>query len=184
MIVSDNGTEFTNMAILRWSQDQCVELHYIEPEKPQQNAFIESFNGKLRDEFLNETVFSTLAEARIMLAAHVNCAKSNFGAWPNGDPILGEATVDDDDQKNRLCPPSPYSNSPADWAWMQVLGTRASMSFTSDPDIKAWADGVTLNPARIPPALASSAGVATAAERVRSYVGPGMARMVELAEMS
>ncbi len=68
MIVSDNGTEFTSMAILRWSQQRCVEWHYIEPGKPQQNAFIESFNGKLRDEFLNETVFSTLAEARIMLA--------------------------------------------------------------------------------------------------------------------
>ena len=68
LIVSDNGTEFTSMAILRWSQERCVEWHYIEPGKPQQNAFIESFNGKLRDEFLNETVFSTLAEARIMLA--------------------------------------------------------------------------------------------------------------------
>jgi putative transposase len=68
MIVSDNGTEFTSMAILRWSQDQCVEWHYIEPGKPQQNAFIESFKGKLRGEFLNETVFSTLADARIMLA--------------------------------------------------------------------------------------------------------------------
>jgi putative transposase len=69
MIVSDNGTEFTSMAILRWSQEQRVEWHYIAPGKPQQNAFIESFNGKLRDELLNETVFSSLAEARIMLAA-------------------------------------------------------------------------------------------------------------------
>ena len=69
MIVSDNGTEFTSMAILHWSQEQLVEWHYIAPGKPQQNAFIESFNGKLRDEFLNETVFSSLAEARIMLAA-------------------------------------------------------------------------------------------------------------------
>ena len=69
MIVSDNGTEFTSMAILRWSQEQFVEWHYIAPGKPQQNAFIESFNGKLRDELLNETVFSSLAEARIMLAA-------------------------------------------------------------------------------------------------------------------
>ena len=69
MIVSDNGTEFTSMAILRWSQEQSVEWHYIAPGKPQQNAFIESFNGKLRDELLNETVFSSLAEARIMLAA-------------------------------------------------------------------------------------------------------------------
>ena len=41
------------MAILRWSQETRVEWHYIAPGKPQQNAFIESFNGRLRDEFLN-----------------------------------------------------------------------------------------------------------------------------------
>ena len=69
MIVSDNGTELTSMAILRWSQERVVEWHYIAPGKPQQNAFVESFNGRLRDELLNETVFSSLAEARIMLAA-------------------------------------------------------------------------------------------------------------------
>jgi putative transposase len=68
MIVSDNGTEFTSMAILRWSQERTVDWHYIAPGKPQQNAFIESFNGRLRDELLNETLFSSLAEARTMLA--------------------------------------------------------------------------------------------------------------------
>jgi putative transposase len=68
MIVSDNGTEFTGMAILRWSQERAVEWHYIAPGKPQQNAFIESFNGRLRDELLNETLFSSLAEAKAMLA--------------------------------------------------------------------------------------------------------------------
>ena len=77
MIVSDNGTEFTSMAILLWSQERFVEWHYIAPGKPQQNAFIESFNGKLRDEFLNETVFSSLAEARLMLAAWKHDYNSN-----------------------------------------------------------------------------------------------------------
>jgi putative transposase len=66
--VSDNGTELTSMAILRWCQDTGVEWHYIAPGKPQQNAFIESFNGRLRDELLNETLFSSLAHARIALA--------------------------------------------------------------------------------------------------------------------
>jgi putative transposase len=56
MCVSDNGTELTGMAILRWSQETRVEWHYIAPGKPQQNAFIESFNGRLRDELLNETL--------------------------------------------------------------------------------------------------------------------------------
>ena len=61
MCVSDNGTELTGTAILRWSQETRVEWHYIAPGKPQQNALIESFNGRLRDELLNETLFTSLA---------------------------------------------------------------------------------------------------------------------------
>lgn len=68
-IVSDNGTELTSMAILTWSQANNIEWHYITPGKPQQNAFIESFNGRLRDELLNETLFTSLAHARAALAA-------------------------------------------------------------------------------------------------------------------
>lgn len=65
------------MAILLWSQERLVEWHYIAPGKPQQNAFIESFNGKLRDEFLNETAFSSLAETRLVLAAWKHDYNSN-----------------------------------------------------------------------------------------------------------
>src|SRR6478672_4644514 len=68
MCVSDNGTELTSMAILRWSQETRVEWHYIAPGKPQQNAFIESFNGRLRDELLNETLFASLSHVREALA--------------------------------------------------------------------------------------------------------------------
>jgi len=68
MIVSDNGTELTSMAILRWSKERRVEWHYTAPGKPTQNAFVESFNGKLRDECLNETLFTSLAHARAELA--------------------------------------------------------------------------------------------------------------------
>jgi putative transposase len=68
MIVSDNGSELTSNAILAWADKTKVEWHYIAPGKPMQNAFIESFNGRLCDEFLNETLFSTLAKARIALA--------------------------------------------------------------------------------------------------------------------
>ena len=67
--VSDNGTELTSMAILRWCQETSVGWHYIAPGKPQQNAFIESFNGRLRDECLNETLFTSLPHARAVLAA-------------------------------------------------------------------------------------------------------------------
>jgi putative transposase len=62
-------TELTSSAILKWSQDRGVAWNYIAPGKPQQNAFVESFNGKLRDECLNETLFTTLAHARAVLAA-------------------------------------------------------------------------------------------------------------------
>lgn len=64
MIVSDNGTEMTSHAVLRWCQETGVNWHYIAPGKPMQNAFVESFNGRLRDECLNETLFGNLAEAR------------------------------------------------------------------------------------------------------------------------
>lgn len=63
-IVSDNDTEFTSMAILRWCQETGVAWHYIAPGKPTQDAFVESFNGRIRDECLNDTLFSTLVEAR------------------------------------------------------------------------------------------------------------------------
>jgi len=69
MVVSDNGTELTSLAILQWSQDRKVDWHYIAPGKPQQNAFVESFNGRLRDECLNETLFTSLTDARTVLAA-------------------------------------------------------------------------------------------------------------------
>ena len=66
--VSDNGTELTSSAVLKWCQERGIEWHYIAPGKPQQNAFVESFIGRLRDECLNETLFSSLAEAKAVLA--------------------------------------------------------------------------------------------------------------------
>jgi putative transposase len=67
MVVSDNGSEFTSNAILTWADQSRVAWHYIAPGKPMQNAFIESFNGRLRDELLNETLFTSLAHARVAL---------------------------------------------------------------------------------------------------------------------
>jgi putative transposase len=69
MIVSDNGSEFTSNAILQWTNRGKVDWHYIAPGKPIQNAFIESFNGRLRDELLNETLFSSLPQARLALSS-------------------------------------------------------------------------------------------------------------------
>ena len=69
LCVSDNGTELTSVAILAWCQQREVGWHYIAPGKPQQNAFAESFIGRLRDECLNETLFTSLPQARAVLAA-------------------------------------------------------------------------------------------------------------------
>jgi putative transposase len=63
-ILSDNGTEFTSIAILKWCQEQGIRWDYIQPGKPYQNGYIESFNGKLRDECLNENLFVNLPEAK------------------------------------------------------------------------------------------------------------------------
>jgi putative transposase len=64
MIVCDNGPEFTGKAMFLWSQRSRVQLHFIQPGKPTQNAFVESFNGKFRDQCLNLNWFRDLAEAR------------------------------------------------------------------------------------------------------------------------
>lgn len=68
-IVSDNGTELTSRAVLVWAQENGVEWHYITPGKPSENGFTESLNGKVRDEFLNEHWFSSMAEVRHLMEA-------------------------------------------------------------------------------------------------------------------
>lgn len=66
-IVVDNGPEFTSRAMLEWENDNPTQLAFIDPGKPTQNAFVESFNGRLRDECLNENYFLNLAHARIVI---------------------------------------------------------------------------------------------------------------------
>jgi hypothetical protein len=99
-----------------------------------------------------------------------------------GAAVVGyvEATRNDDAEKNRLCPPSPYGNSMAEWARMNVLGTRAVMSFSTEPDIKEWADRVAINPARIPPGHPGSAALDDARERLASHTPSGLVRLAEL----
>jgi putative transposase len=102
MCVSDNGTELTGMAVLRWSQEIRIAWHYIAPGKPTQNAFIESFNGRLRDELLNETLFTSLAQARAVLAAwkhDYNTSRPHSG--------LGWLTPSEFANHNALCKQRP-----------------------------------------------------------------------------
>ena len=67
MIVSDNGTEFTSNAILSWAKGHAVDWHYIAHGRPMQNGYIESFNGRMRDELLNESLFIDLDQARQLI---------------------------------------------------------------------------------------------------------------------
>lgn len=99
-----------------------------------------------------------------------------------GAALIGyvEATRSDDEEKNRVCPPSPYSDSLASWARMNVLGTRAALTFSAEPDIKEWSNTVWLNPARIPADHPGSAALDDARERLAAHTGPALARLAEL----
>jgi len=100
-----------------------------------------------------------------------------------GAAITGyvEATREDDREKNRLCPPSSFGNTLADWARMNVLGLRNAASFGSEPDIKSWSDGVALNPSRIPPEHGGSPELDDALGRLQTHVGPGLAQLARFA---
>jgi hypothetical protein len=100
-----------------------------------------------------------------------------FGAALTG---YVEATREDDDEKNRLCPPSPYGDSMAEWAKMNVLGTRAVLSFSAEPDIKEWSNQVPLNPARIPHGHPGSAALDDARERLATHTRPALAKLAQL----
>ena len=101
-----------------------------------------------------------------------------FGAALSG---YVEATRDDDDEKNRVCRPSPYSNTPADWAAMQIIGGDASLAMTRESDLREWSDTTTLNPVRIPPDRADDPAVLAARARLKEFIGPGRARLAEFA---
>lgn len=104
-----------------------------------------------------------------------------------GFPCLGaalagyvEATRTEDEEKNRLCPPSSYGNSLTDWARMNVLGSRNVARFSAEPDIKDWVNRIAVNPARIPPGHPGSAALDDALGRLDRFTGPGVARLAEL----
>jgi transposase InsO family protein len=63
------GTELTSNAILKWCAKTKIEWHHTAPGKPMQNGFVERFNGRMRDDSLNETLFRNLAHARDLIAA-------------------------------------------------------------------------------------------------------------------
>jgi len=92
-----------------------------------------------------------------------------------------EATRSTDEEKNKLCPATPYPNSLEAWARMTVLGSRAASSFGSEPDISEWAQGCLLNPARIPPGHRERPEVVSALHRLDTHGQAGMTQLAELA---
>jgi len=117
-------------------------------------------------------------------AITLQCVRSGFPCF--GAAVIGyvEATRHDDAEKNRVCPSSPLPDTPSSWARMQVLGNRAARAFTSEPDIREWAAGTTLNPTRIPPERQDDPQVLAVGERYRAVVGAGIARLTEFAGLS
>ena len=105
MIVSDNGTELTSNAVLAWCGDVGIEWHYIAPGKPTQNGFVESFNGRMRDELLNETLFFTLGQTRAILArwAHDYNTERPHSSLGYATPAAFAAGLEK--QRARLSPP-------------------------------------------------------------------------------
>lgn len=99
-----------------------------------------------------------------------------------GAALIGyvEATRSDDAVKNRLCPPTPYPDSLAEWGAMTVRGARAAASFGSEPDIGEWADTVPLNPSRVPPGHPGSPELDEARSRLATHAAPGLARLASL----
>ena len=95
-----------------------------------------------------------------------------------------EATRDDDETKNRLCPSTPYPNSLEEWARMNAMGMRATASFNAEPDIKAWANSVAINPARLAADRAPTPELTDALARLEAGAGRGAARLAELAGLA
>lgn len=105
-------------------------------------------------------------------------------------PIFGaalagyvEATRDDDAEKNRLCPPHAYPNTPADWPRSIVQGARGSQALATEPDVKRWAHATSLYRSRIPAERAHDPDVASAVARLDAVAEIGMARLAELGGM-
>lgn len=92
-----------------------------------------------------------------------------------------EATREDDGDKNHVCRPSPYANTPSDWTTMQVIGGDASLAMAREPDLREWSNATTLNPARIPSDLVGDPAVLAARERLKASISAGRARLAELA---
>ncbi len=116
-------------------------------------------------------------------AITIQPVRSGFPCF--GAALIGyvEATRTDDDEKNSVCPPSCLPDTPTSFARMHVLGNLAGQAFSSQPDVRDWANRTTLNPARIPAERAGDPDVAAALARYREHAVAGFARLAEFADL-
>jgi putative transposase len=125
IMVSDNGTEFTSNAMLAWAQDHRIVWHFIAPGKPMQNGFCESFNGRMRDELLNESLFLDLDHARSRITNWIDDYNqrrphSALGyLTPAAYAANLSATSDrlrnpDQPSRSHVAPPAPHGVKPAE----------------------------------------------------------------------
>jgi putative transposase len=129
-IVSDNGTELTSNVILFWQIK--VDWHYIEPGKPVQNAFIESFNGRLRDEFLNETLVTSLMQARQALE------EWRFGRIPALAGLRQQSTLQLSHRHGAKALRSPMAPLLGPWLQPCMIPATARLSLQLD---ESWGQG-------------------------------------------
>jgi hypothetical protein len=171
------------------SIEHVVRLGHIRSVRPGSITFDEGSVDVARDAVVVHCAASGLKyppSVPIWEPAAITLQPVRAGFPCFGAAIAGyvEATREDDVEKNRLCPSTPYPNSLAEWATMNVLGMRAAITFGAEPDIKAWADSVAVNPARIPPEHDGSAALDDALARLQAHAGPGLARLAELSGAS
>ena len=102
-----------------------------------------------------------------------------FGAALAGY-VEGTRRTSSDQAKNAIAAPSPLGNSLMQWAVMNVHGLRNSAAFNAEPDVRDWANRVSLNASRVPPDHPSSPELSAAQERLQAAVGPGVTRLGQL----
>jgi putative transposase len=118
-IVVDNGTEFTSRVVDQWAFERGVGLHFLTPGQPTENAFIESFNGKFRDECLNERWFMSLPEAREKIEVwrrDYNQVRPHSAlAYQTPEEFAAQAAA------RGASPPTPLASLPEDLTYAQEL---------------------------------------------------------------
>ena len=90
IIVVDNGSEFAGNEMDKWAAENGVQLHFIRPGKPTENAYIESFNGRLRDECLNANVFYSLPEAQ----ERIELWREDYNNWRPHSALGNQSPVE------------------------------------------------------------------------------------------